>query len=46
MTSPDGITWTFRTATNDGWDSVCWAPELSLFCAVGDSGDYRVMTSN
>jgi len=46
MTSPDGITWTNRTAPySNQWRSICWAPELSLFCAVGRTGTYRVMTS-
>jgi len=27
------------------WKSICWSPELSLFCAVADSGTNRVMTS-
>jgi len=42
-----GITWTIRTsAADNSWFSVCWSPELSLFCAVADSGiGNRVMTS-
>ena len=42
-------TWTARTsANNSNWISVCWAPELLLFCAVAFSGSgsgNRVMTS-
>jgi hypothetical protein len=40
-------TWTTRNLpANNGWVSVCWAPELSLFCAVGGGGSgQRVMTS-
>jgi hypothetical protein len=40
-------TWTARTTPADNqWRSVCWAPELSLFCAVSQSGtSNRVMTS-
>lgn len=35
-TSPDGITWTARTLPAvDDWSSVCWSPELKLFCTVG-----------
>ena len=46
MTSPDGITWTARTAgAVSDWYSVCWSPELSLFVAVACSGTDRVMTS-
>ena len=34
------------SATSNNWMSVCWSPELGLFCAVADSGtDNRVMTS-
>jgi hypothetical protein len=41
-------TWTTRTsAADNSWTSVCWAPELSLFVAVGGTGTgNRVMTSN
>ena len=46
MTSPDGITWTARTAPElNSWNSITWSPALSLFCAVAHSGTYRVMTS-
>jgi cytoskeletal protein CcmA (bactofilin family) len=40
-------TWTTRTNSIDNtWNSICWAPELSLFCAVAGSGTLtRVMTS-
>lgn len=32
-------TWTARTpASNNSWNSVCWAPELSLFVAVSYTG--------
>ena len=47
-TVPDGAgTWTARTsAADNGWFSVCWSSELSLFCAVSTSGTgNRVMTS-
>lgn len=38
--------WTARTSAEDnGWSSVCWSPDLSLFCAVATSGTHRVMTS-
>ena len=41
-------TWTSRTsATNNNWKSICWAPELYLFCAVAITGTGdRVMTSS
>jgi hypothetical protein len=47
MTSPDGITWTTRaSAADNGWLSVTWAPELSIFVAVGSLGTGNlVMTS-
>ena len=47
-TVPDGAaTWTARTsAENNNWRSVCRSPELSLFCAVANTGTgNRVMTS-
>lgn len=36
-TSPDGVTWTARTlgAAADQMVSVCWAPSIALFIAVG-----------
>ena len=39
--------WTIRVSAEDNdWRSVCWSPELGLFCAVARSGtDDRVMTS-
>jgi hypothetical protein len=44
MTSPDGITWTARTAASENrWYSVCWSKELRIFVAV--SRDIKVMTS-
>ena len=34
------------SAADNSWFSVCWAPELGLFCAVASSGSSnRVMTS-
>jgi hypothetical protein len=47
MTSPNGTTWMSRTsAADNAWNSVCWAPELSLFVAVAFTGTgNRVMTS-
>jgi len=46
MTSPDGITWTSRSASEaSSWYSVAWSPELGLFVAVASSGTNRVMTS-
>ncbi|MDC1474504.1 hypothetical protein N8350_02710, partial [Candidatus Nanopelagicales bacterium] len=44
MTSPDGITWTSRTATAANyWRSVTYGE--GLFVAVASSGADRVMTS-
>jgi hypothetical protein len=47
MTSPDGITWTARSAAEaNTWRALAWSSELGLFCAVADqSGTNRVMTS-
>ncbi|MDO9542684.1 MAG: hypothetical protein Q7J98_10220, partial [Kiritimatiellia bacterium] len=38
---------TIRTSAADSnWTSVCWSPELGLFCAVANTGTgNRVMTS-
>jgi hypothetical protein len=34
------------SGANNNWRSVCWSPELGLFCAVASSGSSnRVMTS-
>jgi hypothetical protein len=52
MTSPDGITWTARSAgsaTNgdaSNWQSVCWSKERSLFVAVADSGGTNRVTTS
>ncbi len=44
MTSPDGITWTYRTAAEaNSWISVCYGN--GLFVAVATGGTHRVMTS-
>ena len=44
MTSPDGITWTLRSAaTAATWRGVTWSADLGLFCAVAQDGN--VMTS-
>ena len=39
--------WTSRiSSVANNWQSICWAPELSLFCAVASSGTGdRIMTS-
>jgi hypothetical protein len=39
--------WTSKNAAaENSWQSVCWSPELGLFCAVASSGTgSRVMTS-
>ncbi len=45
MTSPDGITWTSRTAaTDNAWRSVTYGNGLFVAVAVNGTGD-RVMTS-
>jgi hypothetical protein len=47
-TSPDGLTWTSRTAAAaNAWQGLVWAPELGggLLVAVAGSGTNRVMTS-
>ena len=44
MTSPDGITWTARTAPeNNGWADVAYGN--GIFAAVSSDGTNRVMTS-
>lgn len=46
MTSPDGRTWTQRTAAEaNAWQCVCWSDALGLFCAVASAGTHQVMTS-
>jgi len=48
MTSPDGSNWTRRSTPADlNWRSVCYSPDLKLFCAVADSGTTNacIMTS-
>lgn len=39
--------WTSRQSPNEanGWFSICWSPELSLFVAVAYTGSNRIMTS-
>jgi len=47
-TSPDGITWTSRTASAFlGWVNVTWSPELGLFVAASQStpASNNIMTS-
>lgn len=44
-TSPDGVTWTVRTASlSSQWVNVCWSPELRLFCAISQNSQ-SLMTS-
>ncbi len=39
-------TWATETAAEaDGWQKICWSPELGLFCAVSIFSTGRVMTS-
>lgn len=39
-------TWTTRTTNNYWWYSVCWSPQLAIFCSVGTNGlADRAMTS-
>jgi hypothetical protein len=48
VTSPDGETWTQRTApASNQWRAVTWSPELGLFVSVSISGTVgqRGMTS-
>lgn len=48
MTSPDGITWTARTASKESLLvlSLAWSPSLKLFVATGtNNGDRNAMTS-
>ena len=46
MTSPNGTTWTLRTAgAENNWKSVTWSPELNLLVAISDTGSNQIMTS-
>jgi hypothetical protein len=46
FTSPDGTTWTARTAPEvNQWTGVAWSPDLGLFAACAQSGTNRIMTS-
>jgi hypothetical protein len=46
FTSLNGIVWTKVVVSLNAWNSVAWSPQLSLLCAVADSGTgNRVMTS-
>jgi hypothetical protein len=46
MTSPDGITWTQRTAAAaNAWTGLVWSPALTLLVAVSSNGASQVMTS-
>lgn len=47
MTSPDGLTWTSRTAPSTlSWNSICWSPERRIFVAVSNPDLNPVMTSH
>ncbi len=40
------LPFTARSAAEaNAWQSICWSPELSLFCAISTDGTHRVMTS-
>ena len=51
ITSPDGISWTFRRIDGDNiWRGICWSHELGIFVSVSSSSsggflNQRVMTS-
>jgi hypothetical protein len=46
FTSLNGIDWTKVVVSLNTWNRVAWSPQLSLLCAVADSGiGNRVMTS-
>ena len=46
FTSSNGNDWTKVVVSLNTWNSVAWSPQLSLLCAVADSGTgNRVMTS-
>ena len=43
-TSPDAVTWTLRNMPEDNipspngkWRSICWSPDLGIFCTVSGS---------
>jgi hypothetical protein len=43
MASADGITWRTLTGAleDNGWQGLCWAPELAIFCAVAGASEDR-----
>jgi hypothetical protein len=42
-----GVNWNgIQTPQANQWKSVCWAPELRIYCAVASDGTSRVMTSS
>jgi hypothetical protein len=46
QTSPDGITWTNRTAYNaEDWNTISWSPTLSLFVAGSDAARSKLISS-
>jgi len=46
MTSPDGVTWTTRSATEaNNWNGVIWAKGIQKFIAVASDGTNREMHS-
>jgi hypothetical protein len=47
MTSPDGVTWTSRTApSSEGWSGVYWSHVLQLFVAVNSSGSTNTYSTS
>jgi hypothetical protein len=49
VTTISSMSWTSRTSANaEQWYSVCWSPELNMFCAVAYNGAVavQVMTSS
>ena len=46
IVEPEKNVWTSRDAAAIvDWQSICWSPELKIFCAVSNTGTDRVMTS-
>jgi hypothetical protein len=48
MISSNGLTWISNNngLISDYYRSLCWSPELSTFCIVSESTNYRAMITN
>jgi hypothetical protein len=48
MISRNGFNWITYGVLENAWNSICWSPELSMFCAVASTGttNQRVMITS